>query len=140
MCTLGDVVTLLFLLACSVADWRSQSLPIWLLGLYSMSVPMIILFYPRETWESMLLGALIGILFFGISKMTKEAIGYGDSWLILILGIYMGWKKLLYLLFLASFGAGIVSLIQLSRKRWNREDSLPFVPFLAAAYIGVMWL
>ena len=85
-------------------------------------------------------GALIGVLFFLISKLTKEAIGYGDSWLILLLGIHLGALVALQVLFAASFAAGVCSLFYLWMKRWRKGATLPFVPFIAVAYLGVMFI
>ena len=85
-------------------------------------------------------GIGIGILFFIVSKVTKEAIGYGDSWLILLLGLYLGASKVLQLLFAASLGAAVVSLFYLWKYHWKRNATLPFVPFLVLAYLGVMFV
>lgn len=46
-----------------------------------------------------------------ISKITNEAIGYGDSLAILILGIYLGIWGLLEVLMTAFFILGIIGLI-----------------------------
>lgn len=35
-------------------------------------------------------GALMGAIFWLISKYTNQAIGYGDSWLLGNMGIYLG--------------------------------------------------
>ena len=35
-------------------------------------------------------GVLIGIVFWLISKYSNETIGYGDSWIISLMGIYLG--------------------------------------------------
>ena len=43
-------------------------------------------------------GIAVGLCFLGISRLTGEGIGYGDSIMILLLGIYLGiWKLLIVL-------------------------------------------
>lgn len=50
------------------------------------------------------------MVFLLISKCTRESIGYGDSWLILLLGIQLGYLKAISVLFAASLLAGVASL------------------------------
>lgn len=85
-------------------------------------------------------GAGVGILFFVVSKFTKEAIGYADSWMILLLGIYLGLWDILWLLSISLIISGIVAVILLIKFKYSRKIAFPFIPFLAIAYIGVMWL
>lgn len=80
-------------------------------------------------------GAGVGLLFFLFSKATREGIGYGDSWTILILGIYVGVWKLLEVLCAAFVMLGIYSAIILCRKKMSRSAALPFLPFLTAGYV-----
>lgn len=83
-------------------------------------------------------GGAVGILFLLISRMTGESLGYGDSILILIMGTFIGFWNLLYLLMTAFFAAAFFSIVMMIRNRFNRKSSFPFVPFLTAAYIGGM--
>ena len=58
-------------------------------------------------------GIAVGLCFLGISRLTGEGIGYGDSIMILLLGIYLGiWKLLIVLsgaFFLLRTGCGRVT-------------------------------
>lgn len=83
-------------------------------------------------------GGAVGIIFLVISKVTKESLGYGDSILILILGVFIGFWNLLYLLLTAFFLAAVFSSIMMLKNRFSRKTAFPFVPFLTAAYIGGM--
>ena len=106
--------------------------------LFLMFVSLSMLLIQKTSLLEILGGAGIGCFFFLVSKCTREQIGYGDSWLILILGIYVGATKLVWILFAASFGAGIFSLIFCAMYQWNRKYTIPFIPFLAAAFVGVV--
>ena len=140
MCILADGIMLGFLVCCGILDWKSKELPVWLLVLYSGVSVSLTLLCREESWESVAAGLGLGAVFFLISKVTKEAVGYGDSWLILLLGARLGIEKVLWLLFVASLGGVFVSLLYLWMHRWNRNATLPFVPFLTLAYLGVMFL
>lgn len=129
--------TLLFL--CAVFDLKSRRIPILVLGMMNMLAIFLCLLC-RERFFSVCIGVFVGGLFLLISKLTKEAIGYGDSYLMLIFGIYLGGLSVLQLLFLASFLSGVFSLICLCFLKWKRKATLPFVPFMAIAYVGVMCL
>ena len=56
-------------------------------------------------------GVGVGIAFLGISRLTREGVGYGDSLAILILGICLGlWKSLAVL---------TVTFLILGLRRWG---------------------
>lgn len=83
-------------------------------------------------------GLLIGLLFVLVSKVTREQLGYGDSWLLCILGIYLGTWNLLEVLFVAWMAAALAAIIVLAARRYKKGTVLPMVPFITAGY-AVMW-
>lgn len=139
MCTITGWLLLIMLVMCSISDWKKKEIPLWMLLLFSVAVVGILFLCPGESAGSRLGGATIGILLFGISKCTKEAVGYGDSWIILLLGLCLGGPKLLQVLLAASLAAGICSVFFLWKLRWRKNATLPFIPFLTLAYLGVMF-
>ena len=95
-------------------------------------------------------GIAVGLCFLGISRLTGEGIGYGDSIMILLLGIYLGIWKLLILLSGAFFLLALAAVVLLSyysirgkgmaqgtvgMKKISRKYALPFYPFLTCGYI-----
>lgn len=126
-----------FLVVCGIRDIWKREIPTWWLVAMSVVVAVFVLAVDRNMFLSRLVGGLLGIFFFFISKWTKEAIGYGDSWLILALGIYLGSYEALQVLFWATVIAAGGALFLLWRKRWKKNITIPFVPYLAVAYIGV---
>ena len=105
----------------------------------TIGVVVFSLFCGDDIWMRMAGLALGGICFL-FSYCTREALGYGDSWLILILGIYLGIGKALVLLTVAFLLAGLVCLVGLLWKRWQRQQTIAFIPFLTVAYVGVLLL
>ena len=85
-------------------------------------------------------GGCMGIVFLLISRVSGESFGYGDSILILIIGIFLGFWNLMYLLLGAFSMAAVFSAVMMIKHRFNRKSSFPFVPFLAAAYLGGMFI
>lgn len=82
-------------------------------------------------------GLMIGLLFVAVSKVTGEKLGYGDSWLLCILGIYLGTWNLLELLMVAWMAAALTAAAVLVLRRYRRGTVLPMVPFIAAGYLAV---
>lgn len=140
MCKIADVAVFSLLIIGAVMDWKEKRISVKLLVLTSLVIGIFSLVCQNVEPVSRLFGAGVGIFAFFISRITKEAIGYGDDWLILLLGIYLGGGKILLLLLWASLLAGLVSLGFLCKKKWRKDITIPFVPFLAVAYAGVVFL
>ena len=83
-------------------------------------------------------GGAVGAGFLAVSKISGEAMGYGDSILITILGGFLGFWNILSVLTAAFLLAAVFSAVMLVRRGFTRKSSFPFVPFLTAAYIGVL--
>ena len=80
-------------------------------------------------------GIFIGIVLLLLAKMTREKIGYGDGWIFVVTGIYMGFRNNMYLLLLSLFLASLVSICLLVFKKVNKKTELPFVPFILPGYL-----
>ncbi|MEF9916604.1 MAG: prepilin peptidase [Lachnospiraceae bacterium] len=138
MWKIENIMMLIFLFICTVYDIRMRGIPN--LIMYSGSGLVIVLRCMKMEMPCFLWigGGILGVFFLLISKYTKEALGYGDSWMILLLGVYLGlWNLLLLLsvaLFLCSFGA----MYQFLRHKSAEKATLPFLPFLTIAFISVV--
>lgn len=90
-----------------------------------------------------LIGMLAGYGFFWLVARIfllatgKEGMGYGDFKLLAMLGAFMGWQALPFIVLVASFsGAVLGSVVLLLAKRGLRAE-IPFGPYLAAG--GMIW-
>lgn len=140
MCKLADWSILLLLGMCSISDLRKKTIPVVTLIVFSVAVVGFVILDDAVSIRMRVGGVLMGVLFLLISKCSKEAIGYGDSWLILLLGSYLGYLRAMEVLFGASLLAGVVSVFFLWKCRWRKTAALPFVPFLSISYLGVLIL
>lgn len=140
MCKIADVIVLALLAICGVSDWKKKTIPILYLLILSVTVVISSFLCTDVSIEHRIGGVLLGIFFLIVSKCTREAIGYGDSWLILFLGLQLGYLQAIGVLFVASMFAAVASLFFLWRCRWRRNSTLPFVPFLTIAYLAVVVL
>lgn len=140
MWKITDGILMIFLFVASWIDIKKKQLPFLLLLIMSFATLILRIFWMEDTLRSTIGGIFIGLLFWGISKFTQESIGYGDSWIIILLGIYLGGMRTLEIVFIASVGVSIFSIMICVRCGWKRNKTVPFVPFLTAAYLGVVLL
>ena len=139
--TLDAVVAAVFLatlLAITMIDLEHQIIPdvISLPGILAGCLASLAT--GRVHWLDSIIGAAAGaviitvILLVGTWWAGQQAMGGGDIRLAAMLGAFLGWKILIFSLFLASFLGGIIGLIHLSTGLRGRKDPIPFGPFLAA--------
>ncbi|MDX8397832.1 MAG: prepilin peptidase [Mariprofundaceae bacterium] len=67
----------------------------------------------------------------------KQGMGYGDFKLLAMLGAFMGWQALPFIIFSASFVGAVVGMIYLKVASKHRHTEIPFGPYLALA--GMVW-
>ncbi len=133
-------IFLVYIAALAVMDFKYRKLPLKTLlsGLFIAAAGCLC---GRKISPVLLAtGGCMGIVFLLISRVSGESFGYGDSILILIIGIFLGFWNLMYLLLGAFSMAAVFSAVMMIKHRFNRKSSFPFVPFLAAAYLGGMFI
>jgi leader peptidase (prepilin peptidase)/N-methyltransferase len=87
----------------------------------------------RISWVESVIGILVGGgLFVAIILVSRGGMGGGDLKLGAMLGAFLGWKALLFALFVAIVLGGVVGTVLLVTGLRGRKDPVPFGPFLAA--------
>lgn len=132
------VVSMLAL--CSAEDIKKKQIrlhPVLLFGIFGVFLHML---FRMQPVENMLLGMLVGVTLLILSILTGGRIGAGDAVLLIVTGIYLGFEQNMQLFFSGSLLCGIWALGVLILKKKGRKDSIPFIPFLLAAYMGMLVL
>ncbi len=123
---------------------RGPLLWLWLVGTVAITAVWAL---SDKSWEG-LLTALLGLVgsgglvwavrLIGTFSLRREAMGFGDVTLMMMIGTFLGWQACLILFFLSPFAALLVGLVQFIARR---DDVIPFGPFLclAAAAVVVWW-
>ena len=121
MCELSQGVWIVYLTCLSLIDIWTRKIPIWLLG--AGGVMAIVMQKSKRLKGAsispilIVSGAAVGIVFLGISNITREAFGYGDGIVILIMGICLGLRDLLIVLMISFLGASLIAIFLLV---WNK--------------------
>lgn len=101
-------------------------------------------FSNQVTWLESLLGLLIGGgLLYAIALVyqllkKREGMGGGDIKLLAMIGAFLGWQSLLYVVFISSLTGSVVGVWAMIRQKQGGLSRLPFGPFLA--FGALTWL
>ncbi len=129
------VIILIFLLIGSISDIRKKQIS----GKYLCTFGVLavvylgiksILFKDIMMWYDAVTGLVPGIVCLVMARISREQIGYGDSLVLLIVGMLLGFEDCLWGLFAAFMILTIWALILFILKKAGRKTTVPFLPFL----------
>ena len=84
-------------------------------------------------------GGLVWIVrIVGTAALKREAMGFGDVTLMMMIGTFLGWQACVIVFFVAPFAGLVVGIVQAITKR---DDVIPYGPFLClgALFVMVYW-
>lgn len=96
------------------------------------------------TWQESLIGLLAGGgIFYAISYSyyllrRQEGLGGGDIKLLAMLGAFLGWRSLLFIIFASSVTGTVAGLVAMRSQKKGGATRIPFGPFLAIS--GLFYL
>ena len=96
-------------------------------------------FSTQVTWQQSGLGLLIGggilyLVAYGYFALTKrDGMGGGDIKLLAMIGAFLGWQSLLFVIFASSLLGSVVGILAMIRQRQGGKTRIPFGPFLSLA-------
>jgi len=136
---LASLVFAYFLIAMTLIDYDTKTLPddltfplLWLGLLINLDGTIVPL-------RDAVIGAMAGYMslwaVYWLFKLAtgKEGMGYGDFKLLAALGAWMGWAMLPTIIILSSVVGAIVGISLIVFARRDRNNPIPFGPYLAAA-------
>lgn len=91
------------------------------------------------TWQQSGIGILAGGgILYGIAMAYylltgREGMGGGDIKLLAMIGAFLGWQSLLFVVFASSLTGSVVGIFAMLRQRKGGKTRLPYGPFLALA-------
>jgi leader peptidase (prepilin peptidase)/N-methyltransferase len=91
-------------------------------------------------WTS-ILGAVVGfLLLFLIALASRGGMGMGDVKFMAMIGAFLGWKSVFYVLFGASLLGSVGGILYLYLTKQGRKTPIPFGPSLAVAALIVYFI
>ena len=142
------------LIICSYTDIRSRGISLRVLG--SFLVPALALILGRfltggglipEGWllyepgpGNVAMALMPGLFLLLVSLLTGEAIGRGDVYVVMILGLMVGFDRIYPILFISMAACGLTGLVLIALKKRKRDEALPYMPFLLAAYLAFIMI
>lgn len=138
----------LALLSAMIIDHYTHLIPNRIV-LASLGVGVILLviefFLYREEFLGTLIASVVGILvcvvlFYVMSRLTKNGMGMGDVKLIAAMGWLLGLSTTMIAVLFSLILCTLVALVLLFGKKKNKNDKLPFGPFMFFGYIFMLLL
>lgn len=124
----------IFLFMEGLRDIRKREISMINVGVFGVLGIPVRLILDMNNWFGMIAGALIGLAVLISAKITREKIGYGDGWLLVVTGIYLGFRYNLFLFTISLFLSAAVSIVLLICKKVNRKSTMPFAAFAFLGY------
>jgi leader peptidase (prepilin peptidase)/N-methyltransferase len=128
------------LLICAIQDLTKKRVYLWVIGIGSALTFICLPFIEKLSVANCIGGLAVGLVTLMISKMTDGKIGVGDGILLCVTGIGLGFWNNLELFGIALFLAAVISIFLLLSRIVDRKKSIPFIPFLFAGYLIIVFI
>lgn len=133
------------LIAITFIDLEHQIIPdvITLPGIpfFALAAIFLLKLPPLESLLGLVIGG--GVLYlvgFGYELIKKrEGMGGGDIKLFAMIGGFLGWKSLIFILLVSSFLGAIIGISVIIYKKGDMKYAIPFGPFLSIAAISYLF-
>lgn len=97
------------------------------------------------SWQDALLGLLLGggalyavaLAYFLWKK--QEGMGGGDIKLLAMIGAFLGWQSLPFVIFVSSFSGALIGIIAMMQQGKGGKTRIPFGPFLSLAALAYLF-
>lgn len=127
------------LLICAIQDLFKKRVYVWVIGIGAVLTIACLPFMEKLGMVNCIGGLTVGLTTMLISKVTAGKIGMGDGILLCVTGIGLGFWNNLELFGIALFLAAILSIFLLIFRMADKKKSIPFIPFLFAGYLIIVF-
>lgn len=127
-----EIVLFLFLAVCAVFDGFSRQVPlavVWIGMLTAVCLRICGAMGETGIVEAML-SLIPGAGFFLLSFLTRENVGYGDGWTLLMIGLFVGVYRCFLILLAGLMAESAVAVVLMAVGKIKRDREIPFLPFL----------
>lgn len=127
-----ELLLFLFLAVCAVFDGLYKQIPLVVVWLGMLAAVCLQIHGAMgETGIVTVLASLLpGAAFFLLSFFSRERVGYGDGWVLLMIGLFLGIYRCFLILFVGLLAESAVAIMLLAFRKIKRDKEIPFSPFL----------
>lgn len=137
---LFKTILFIWLLLCSLQDIKRKEISLLLIAIgFALLFTISIIQGQLRIWERVI-GFSLGLLLIILHKVTRGQIGVGDGLILCVTGISLGFYMNSILLINSLFLSAIFSIIYIIIKKVNRKTTIPFIPFVFIATLGVIFI
>lgn len=127
-----EIVLFLFLAVCAVFDAFSRQVPLAVIWLGMLTA--VCLRISGAMGETGLMAVAFSLLpgtgLLLLAFLTREKVGYGDGWVLLMIGLFTGVYRCLLILFAGLMAESAAAIVLLMFGKVSRDREIPFLPFL----------
>lgn len=129
------IIAAVYLAILSVWDIRKKSVPRWAL------VPAMVLCIfgciqqGRAGMTEHMLGGSMGVILYIVSRITKEAVGRADCFLVLCLGVFLGLFDCIRMLCISVGICCLFCMAGMGFRIMTKKYRVPFIPFLLTGFL-----
>lgn len=103
-------------------------------------ITLIFSLYPNILISNLISGFLAGLLFLILFLLTSgRGMGFGDFKLAVLMGLFLGYPKIIVALYLAFLTGAAIGVILILRGKKKLKSHIPFGPFLAGSTIFALF-
>ena len=122
-----------YLTFCSITDIHSKRINILISGSYLLVGIFFNMYFIKNDLIILFMNLSTGLLLALIAKITKGAIGYGDSLIFFVISFYIPSFSTLYILFFSLVTASLFSILLLLKK-YSKKYRIPSAPFIQIGF------
>ena len=140
MTVIGAGIMGLYLIVAAFTDIKTKYLNHWFLLAGIIPAILLRVGVGNLSLPDTVGGLVLGAFFVAASWLSGGRLGKADGIILLYLGVALGFTGAATLAVIAFFMSALVMIVLMLMKKITMKGSIPFVPFLLAAYIPVMFL
>ncbi len=129
-----EILVLAILIVCSVSDIRRKEIPLLFVGTGILGVLGLDIWriwqQDMRIWEGVL-SLLPGLCFWFLAFASRQKVGYGDGFMLILLGLGAGFLRCLTALCVGLLLSAVTGIVLLVIRKAHRGSEIPFAPFLA---------
>lgn len=117
---------------CAMCDAVEQKIPLAVVWAGMIVAVCLKVWNGPEGLSIMALGLslLPGLGFWMLGRITEEKVGYGDGWMLLMIGLYTDLPRCFLILLIGLLAESFAGLALLAFHRISKDQRIPFAPFL----------